>query len=175
MSDEVKLNIHEFGEGWAVISFTVPPKDDSQRYFWLHKTLQDWLGINPNRVLQEVQSVRLGARLYGLHVLCTVNKHNYSIDVDNELLTKFGKEYMELVMSDAVQFVATTDTAHPIVALTNRREITVVVERKTERACVMPLDRFRPRLSPARENELDAWLAGSEPGYLVIPLQEFKR
>jgi hypothetical protein len=155
MSEEVKTSVQEVGEGWAVISFALPS--------------------NRQYVLQEVQSVRLEAKLVGLNVLYSLSKHNYSVDVDNELLASHGKEYLEAVMADAVHFVATTSTKRPIAALVNRREVAVIIDRTVERACIMPLHRFRSTLNAGNTKELDDWLAGTAPGYFVIPLEEFKK
>lgn len=173
MSEQVKLNVHEFAEGWAVVNFTTPPQDDSQRYRWLDKTLHDWMSLN-RHTIEEVRPVRFREKLVGLEVFYLAGKPEFHLDVDSALMEKHGGEYLEAVMADVIRVIATAATSHPIMALTNRREITTIVDRQAQKGLVMSLARFRPRISPEWAKQLDEWLASTKSGYFMVPLSEFK-
>lgn len=133
---------------------------------------------NQHYFIQEVQPIRYQRKLCGLNVFYAPNPHvpgmQLVIDTDNELLARHGKEYMEAVMADAAQFAATADLRHNTVALINRREIAIVIDRREKRAYVMPLSRFRPRLDARVNKELDEWFQKAQFGYFAVPLEGFK-
>ncbi len=165
--------------GWVMITFKESPNEDRDREGFLQRTLQGWLQDNRQYIVQKVQKIRFQEKLYGLNVFYDVApkeaKLHLNVNVDLAMQTKFGKEYLEAVIADAAQFISTTKLQVNAVALTNRREITVIVDRREQKAFILPLARFRKQIDTNITKNLDEWLASTQPGYFCVPVAKRKK
>ncbi len=177
----VKLQIIVQEPGWAMVKFTTPPDDDRERKQFLKLTLQDWVRDHQGFTVEKVQPIRFGNKLLGLNVFyCEKSAaakppSNLTVKVDTDLQKKYGKEYIEAVMSDVATFTATGRLRDNAVALINRLEIVVIMDQQAEQASILPLSKFRKQIGPTIAHELNEWLAGSESGFFCVAIQSRKK
>lgn len=177
----VKLQVITQEPGWATIKFTKPPDDDHERKQFLQITLQDWVRDNQQITVEKVQPVRFRNKLFGLNVFYTDRPAaakpppNLTVKIESDLQKKYGKEYIEAVISDAANFTSAGSLQDNAVAIINRREIVVIMDRREGQATLLPLSKFRKQITPTVAKQLDQWLAGSEAGFFCVSVQKRKR
>lgn len=180
MPTPVKLRVVVQEPGWAMVSFTKPPEDDGERKEFLQRTLQDWV-TNEQCVVDKVLPIRFKDKLYGLNVFFTavpkgeVPHLHLNVHLDASMQKKYGKEYLEAVVSEVAQFMSKNQLKINALALTNHREITVIVDRREQKAFILPLEHFRKQIEPKIAKDLDKWLAATNVGFFCVPVQKRKK
>jgi hypothetical protein len=172
MSAQVKIQVHEGEPGIIVALFVVPPDKDEERRLFLDRALKQWLESHPRCEVEAIKPLRRNKKTYGLGVFLQPRpiSINLTVKVAPELLERYGREYIEALMTDAAGLFKDNRLTDDLMAMISRREIAVLVQRKEELTTIVPLDEVRSYLSVKHQKDLDRWLQGGEFGYFVAPI-----
>jgi hypothetical protein len=172
MPQSVQLQVHAGEPGIAVMLFTTPPEDDSQRRPFLDKALDEWKLQHPHLGVDHVESIERDGKVFGLSFYFSLKTPTpLTVKVEPELQARYGREYIEAISADAGKFLMDQRLRNDLVAMINRREIAILVERRIPRATMLRLDEVRPLLTGKQKKDLAEWLNGGEFGYFIAPLK----
>lgn len=169
------ITIQPIQPGWIVIHFKDGLPARQRRFDLLHKAVQKWLGMNLRCRLQDVQKTfNEHGELCGLNVFFSVEpqESKLAVTVDDEVARAYGSEYLEAVLSDAVNFLIAHPQGFDHVALVNRRHIAVILRRKIQAASVVPVERLEAHLPDETRSRLLHWLTQPGSKQYVIDLPD---
>lgn len=169
----VRVTVAEVEARLLAIYFELAPDVAEERFSYLQRGLLDWLREHPQRLVTDTEVVRSGGQVVML-VATVVAKSSAVrpsawIDVDQKLMDRLGKEYMEAVMVDASGFLANrTIGGGNKVLMMNRREVAILVERQTERIFIVAAEHARSKLTAAQIKSFESWRDGRDFGYWCL-------
>jgi hypothetical protein len=106
MSGSVKLQVHQGEPGIAVMLFTTPPEDSSQRRPLLDKALDEWKLQHPHLGVNHVEAIEREGRVFGLTIYFSPKTpHPLTVKVEPALASRYGNEYIEAISADAAKFL----------------------------------------------------------------------
>lgn len=181
---EERITRVEIGPGWTMFRFDTQPVAEIRRVHCLIDFVYKWCQEWPDRRIEDIQIVRDGGVVRAMNVFWTVfdpaiamaaqAESNFHFNVYAGIRDKYGDEYVEAIIQDALQWLANATIAGPAVALLSRRRIAIVAYRDQGRGFVTEMPMLFEHIpdEPRRAIELDfeAWLRTDQPGYFVLPL-----
>jgi len=87
------------------------------------------------------------------------NQREMSIEVHGEIAKSFPKEYVEAVISDAVQMLPAYKHRCDTLVVINGRRVAVILDKLAHRGSVIPVDFVEQTVSGPMKARLQAWLA----------------
>lgn len=172
----VTLKVQHVEADVAWVYFEQPPANDYDRFPLLHRALVDWLTHQPRFVLTNIQSIVCNGRVVGLVASLTVKKTgpptNWHVDIENELLTRHDKEYLEAVLAEGMQFIVDGGTPANKVVLVNRRGIAFFIDWPRQHAQLVPVERLWTVLPQTRKEQFESWLRSDAHGFWGMNLPD---
>lgn len=177
----VTIGIREIEEGFTVFVFESPPALDQSRLHCLLDALGDWRRHHTGRRVEDLQVIRENGLVRGLHIFwslfATKNASNdFNFRVRNDVVEKYGQEYLEALMEDSAKFMANVRHPHPVCVLLSRRDIAIVAYKDRNETAILSYEQFLGTL-PTELAELIAktfrdFKRSDAQGYHVAPLPD---
>lgn len=168
---DVKTRVTELEPNWLLVVFQGPKPPTEKRAFWLNRTLTDWLGDHPGRVVIRTLPILHQGELVAVHVWLdepeAATPPRTVIQIDRELTNTLPKEHLEAMLQNAYAIFFERRQASRLIVI-NRRKIVVAFDRALERIAIVPFDRLQ--LDEPSMKGFQEWLATKQTRYFVIEL-----
>lgn len=168
----LETQVIEIEPGWVFVKFKGPRPPDESRPFWLHKSLTDWLAINPGRAVTRTLPLVVDGRLEGVHVWLgepPAPRPDVPMRLHPRLIDRMPREHVEALCQHAYEIWFQHPAAPGALAIVSRGGNAVVFDRASETGYVVPFDELEGLDDPTKENYA-AWRASGETNYFVIHL-----
>ncbi len=167
----VRTKVTELEPGWLLLQFEEPKPPAEQRALWLNRTLADWLGDHPGRVVTRVLPIEYRGELVAVHAWLDAvdapTAGEMQIRIAGALVRTVPKEHLEAMLQSAREIFMQRPAAARLIVV-NRRKIAVVFDRYRRRVSLAPFGRLK--LTEETKLAFHEWLTNPSTQYFVLEL-----
>jgi len=93
---------------------------------------------------------------------------NMTIEVHGRIAKKFSKEYIESVVTDALQILPSYKDRKDTLVVINPRRVAVILDKQAFKGSVLPLDFIEQVIEGAMKARLEKWLSNPVAPFYVM-------
>jgi len=166
----IRTKVIELDADWLLVAFEGPKPPANKRAFWLNRTLTDWLGSHPGRIVMRTLPIQHNGELLAVHVwldsVAALNRP-LPIKVPKEVADNVHKEHLEAFLEQAYQ---TFFKQSPVtsLAVVNRSGLAAVFDRAAEEIRLTRVDDLAA--DERTKSQIKGWLATPTGNCLAVPL-----
>jgi hypothetical protein len=183
-NQEFTVVVIEMGPGLVRVRFAGPVPEPSRADVLLRKTIDSWLSVRPQLVIDQVQPVIeaeevVGADLW-LHAVNAPIPHAqlppsgeplpWTIQVSGHILTKLPKEHVEAIIDEAMGVWNEQQARQSSLMVVNARRIVVILDGLARRGAVVPVDDIEHDLDDQMRQALYRWFQSPRTRLIAIPV-----
>jgi hypothetical protein len=96
------------------------------------------------------------------------DNHEMPIDVHGLIAKSFSKEYVEAVVTDALNILPSYKDRPDSLVVINARKLAVILDKQAQRGAVIPVDFIEQVIEGPMKDRLQAYLASPTQVYYVM-------